>query len=284
MDPISRRHVWDIIENAKKGRAIVLTTHSMEEADILSDRIAIMAKGRLRCFGTSIRLKSRFGTGYIANISFLGSTPIDAEWEAAHVRKAQLVKHFFKHDFFAELQDRENELGISDIQLGLTTLEEVFLNIAKQAELESASADGSMIMLNLSSGGAGNSKTNLIFPLLSIHPSPPATINDLFTSSSFKKYTDLKHQIHIDDVDAGGGNAKNLEKFFQDIEIIKEEIKNSRTTLSPPPRPERRDQISPQRQNDEIPPFSNGRRYRTSSPASQICETEARISRSGQQS
>ena len=73
MDPITRRHVWDIIEDAKKGRAIILTTHSMEEADILSDRIGIMAKGRLRCIGTSIRLKSRFGTGFIANVSFAGS-------------------------------------------------------------------------------------------------------------------------------------------------------------------------------------------------------------------
>ena len=42
MDPISRRATWDIIEAAKPGRAIVLTTHSMEEADILGDRIAIM--------------------------------------------------------------------------------------------------------------------------------------------------------------------------------------------------------------------------------------------------
>jgi ABC-type multidrug transport system ATPase subunit len=74
MDPITRRHVWDIIQDAKKGRSIVLTTHSMEEADILSDRIGIMAKGRLRCIGTSIRLKSRFGTGFIANVSFSGST------------------------------------------------------------------------------------------------------------------------------------------------------------------------------------------------------------------
>lgn len=41
MDPISRRHVWDIIETAKKGRAIILTTHSMEEADILGDRCAL---------------------------------------------------------------------------------------------------------------------------------------------------------------------------------------------------------------------------------------------------
>jgi ABC-type multidrug transport system ATPase subunit len=64
MDPISRRYVWDIIEAAKKGRAIILTTHSMEEADILGDRVAIMARGNIRALGTSIRLKQRFGAGY----------------------------------------------------------------------------------------------------------------------------------------------------------------------------------------------------------------------------
>ncbi|WOL00344.1 ABC transporter A family member 2 isoform X1 [Canna indica] len=185
MDPITRRHVWDIIEDAKKGRAIVLTTHSMEEADILSDRIAIMAKGKLRCIGTSIRLKSRFGTGYIANVSFLGNTPGQTPsvygttpTNNAHI---ELVKQFFKDrldvnptednktfltfiiphkkeelltNFFAELQDREREFGITDIQLGLTTLEEVFLNIAKQAELESSSAEENLVMLNLSSGSS----------------------------------------------------------------------------------------------------------------------------------
>jgi len=70
MDPVSRRYVWDIIERAKHGRAIVLTTHSMEEADILGDRIAIMAKGRLRCIGTSIHLKQRFGAGIIVTVGF----------------------------------------------------------------------------------------------------------------------------------------------------------------------------------------------------------------------
>jgi ABC-type multidrug transport system ATPase subunit len=59
-----RRHVWDVIEAAKQDRCIVLTTHSMEEADILGDRIGIMAKGRLRCLGNSVRLKTRFGAGY----------------------------------------------------------------------------------------------------------------------------------------------------------------------------------------------------------------------------
>ncbi|GMP33516.1 hypothetical protein CsSME_00006800 [Camellia sinensis var. sinensis] len=97
MDPITRRHVWDIIENAKKGRAIVLTTHSMEEADILSDRIGIMAKGRLRCIGTSIRLKSRFGTGFISNISFAGAangTPVRGE--DVPIVNHEPVKQFFK--------------------------------------------------------------------------------------------------------------------------------------------------------------------------------------------
>ncbi|CAL9247259.1 unnamed protein product [Arabidopsis halleri] len=186
MDPITRRHVWDIIQETKKGRAIILTTHSMEEADILSDRIGIMAKGRLRCIGTSIRLKSRFGTGFIANISFVESNNQENNGnnhnsETGALDSREPVKKFFKdhlkvkpieenkafmtfvipHDkenlltgFFAELQDREEEFGISDIQLGLATLEEVFLNIARKAELESAAVDGTMVTLDLTSGSS----------------------------------------------------------------------------------------------------------------------------------
>lgn len=98
MDPITRRHVWDIIENAKKGRAIVLTTHSMEEADILSDRIGIMAKGKLRCIGTSIRLKSRFGTGFITNISFGNNNDHSpANGDTVSARHHEPVKQFFKN-------------------------------------------------------------------------------------------------------------------------------------------------------------------------------------------
>lgn len=59
-----------------------------------------------------------------------------------------------QQNFFEDLQDRERELGISDIQLGLTTLEEVFLNIARQAELETATAEGRMATLTLTTSGA----------------------------------------------------------------------------------------------------------------------------------
>lgn len=64
MDPVNKRHVWSFLESFKKGRVIILTTHSMEEADILADRISIMSKGQLKAIGKSIRLKNKFGTGY----------------------------------------------------------------------------------------------------------------------------------------------------------------------------------------------------------------------------
>lgn len=48
MDPINRRYVWSFLEHFKEGRAMILTTHSMEEADILGDQVAIMTLGRVR--------------------------------------------------------------------------------------------------------------------------------------------------------------------------------------------------------------------------------------------
>lgn len=62
--------------------------------------------------------------------------------------------------FFAELEDRKSEFGISDIQLGLATLEEVFLNIARQAELETATAEGRLATLTLTSGASVEVKLN----------------------------------------------------------------------------------------------------------------------------
>lgn len=60
----SCRFTWEIIKRHREGHAIVLTTHSMEEADLLSDKIAIMADGRLAAGGSPLDLKKRFGVGY----------------------------------------------------------------------------------------------------------------------------------------------------------------------------------------------------------------------------
>ncbi|KAI0528659.1 hypothetical protein KFK09_001201 [Dendrobium nobile] len=51
LDPASRNNLWNVIKNAKKDRAIVLTTHSMEEAEVLCDRLGIFVTGSLQCIG-----------------------------------------------------------------------------------------------------------------------------------------------------------------------------------------------------------------------------------------
>mmetsp|Transcript_28196 Transcript_28196/g.58760 ORF Transcript_28196/g.58760 Transcript_28196/m.58760 type:complete len:1961 (+) Transcript_28196:86-5968(+) len=64
MDPFSRRFTWNVIRQYRENRCIVLTTHFMDEADLLGDRIAIMAAGRLRCAGSPLFLKKYYGVGY----------------------------------------------------------------------------------------------------------------------------------------------------------------------------------------------------------------------------
>lgn len=57
MDPSARRALWDLLIKEKQGRTILLTTHFMDEADVLGDRIAIMAEGDLKCVGSPFFLK-----------------------------------------------------------------------------------------------------------------------------------------------------------------------------------------------------------------------------------
>lgn len=67
MDPQARRFMWRIISSiatVKRQSTIILTTHSMEEAEALSTRLGIMVKGNFRCLGTPQHIKSKYGEGY----------------------------------------------------------------------------------------------------------------------------------------------------------------------------------------------------------------------------
>ncbi len=63
--------MWKVIQDEMKGRSVILTTHMMEEADVLCHRIGIMVNGRLACIGSSQHLKSRFGDAYQIEIRTL---------------------------------------------------------------------------------------------------------------------------------------------------------------------------------------------------------------------
>uniref|UniRef100_A0A4W3GDQ8 ATP-binding cassette sub-family A member 1-like n=1 Tax=Callorhinchus milii TaxID=7868 RepID=A0A4W3GDQ8_CALMI len=64
VDPFSRRGIWELLLKYKPGRTIILSTHYMDEADLLGDRIAIISHGKLCCCGSSLFLKNQLGTGY----------------------------------------------------------------------------------------------------------------------------------------------------------------------------------------------------------------------------
>ncbi|EGR27398.1 hypothetical protein IMG5_196680, partial [Ichthyophthirius multifiliis] len=68
MDPKTRREIWEMIRNLKKDKVVVLTTHAMEEAEVLADRIVVVAGGELKCIGTPLYLKNHYSDGYRLNL------------------------------------------------------------------------------------------------------------------------------------------------------------------------------------------------------------------------
>lgn len=63
-DASVRRYIWEILKKYRNDKIIVLTTHFMDEADYLGDKIAIMGDGELKCMGSSVFLKNKYGNGY----------------------------------------------------------------------------------------------------------------------------------------------------------------------------------------------------------------------------
>mmetsp|Transcript_8186 Transcript_8186/g.14861 ORF Transcript_8186/g.14861 Transcript_8186/m.14861 type:complete len:935 (-) Transcript_8186:1969-4773(-) len=78
LDPLSRRRLWSILETFKTGRVLVLTTHMMEEADVLGDKIGFLHLGRLRASGTPLELKRKLGTGFSIELAASGPGKIAA--------------------------------------------------------------------------------------------------------------------------------------------------------------------------------------------------------------
>nr|XP_010596853.1 ATP-binding cassette sub-family A member 3-like [Loxodonta africana] len=164
MDTVSRRVTWDLLQQYKQDRTILLTTHYMDEADALGDRIAIMVSGTLQCCGSSIFLKQIYGVGY--HIVMVKEPHCDVEQIFQllrhHIPTATLENNVgselsfilpkeYTHRFeilFSDLEVRQKELGIASFGVSITTMEEVFLRVSNMADPQDMKATQPPLKMN----------------------------------------------------------------------------------------------------------------------------------------
>lgn len=145
LDPVSRRNLWSVILRTMSQRAVILTTHSMDEAEALCKRIGIMVKGQLRALGTKQHLKNKFGSGYelvikvrITNLA--SQTEEIARFVTGLFPEATIISEnggLFTYRIpkeqakmgvaFSQLESNKEKFAVEDYSLAQPTLEQVLL-------------------------------------------------------------------------------------------------------------------------------------------------------------
>ncbi|KAL2873688.1 hypothetical protein SGCOL_011172 [Colletotrichum sp. CLE4] len=137
IDALSRRKIWDILLSERGKRTIILTTHFIDEADLLADNIAILSKGSLKAEGSSVALKNTLGDGY--RIHVLNAKDLRAPPE---VRRATLAVSSNTITYTAPLSSiaadviRTLEAHSISYRISSPNIEDVFLNVAEEVREE----------------------------------------------------------------------------------------------------------------------------------------------------
>lgn len=162
LDANSRRTVWEVLRRLKsEGITIILTTHHLDEAEELSDRIAILSKGNLHSVGTAHYLKKQFGEGYQLIITprmdrgevFVTQFPnlggIIHETVISKIPTAirndktppEIIKYalpFSESDKFSTLFNHLEQIDGIQLSLEMNTLEDAFIKIGVDEEIQDA--------------------------------------------------------------------------------------------------------------------------------------------------
>lgn len=153
MDPKARRFLWDcILSIIKEGRSVILTSHSMEECEALCTRMAIMVNGRFKCLGSIQHLKSRFGEGYTVVVRVGGSPPalqpvedfVQRTFPGSVLKEKHhnTLQYQLPHtqgalaNIFNQFTRHQQRLRVEDYSVSQTTLDQVFVNFAREQNEE----------------------------------------------------------------------------------------------------------------------------------------------------
>ena len=220
VDPASRRAIWELLREKRKGRVTLLTTHFMDEAELLADRIAVLKAGKLQCVGSPVFLKERFGLGY--NLTIVIEPLSEKEGHSTFLSQLKNLTEFVQRvipgtekvrvsgkevtyriprgsenllpDMFDAIEQEKVELGIGAFGIQDSSLEQVFLQLAEDE-------DG---------GEDGGGETNDSHPNL---PSPETADVEASSSKTPGKMTEV---LESSDEDKSAGSSENNEKSNND--------------------------------------------------------------------
>lgn len=165
MDPLARRELWDLLAHLRKDRTMLLTTHYMDEADVLGDRVGIMSLGQMQCMGTTQFLKTRFGAGYklifdrgdhitndqVAHLTrFVQSNIPEAKYIEEDGAEEQVLYSLPFHTvkdfgpFFTKLESQLDNFGVTNFGVTITSLEDVFLKVGEDHTVTPQDVNGTV--------------------------------------------------------------------------------------------------------------------------------------------
>ena len=163
LDPENKRQIWDILTICKENKCMILTTHLMDEAEILSDRIGIIVHGHLKCLGSQFKLKKIYGKGFKLCINLIPFSMLndkdfvknDEEFiEERKDNNFKFIKDIFpgsilvenyknalifeisNKEFDAELlfnkiEEKKNSLYITNWAISQVSLEDIFIRLTE---------------------------------------------------------------------------------------------------------------------------------------------------------
>ncbi|KAI6240849.1 ATP-binding cassette sub-family A member 3 [Aphelenchoides fujianensis] len=198
MDVNARHETWTLLQKEKTDRTILLTTHYMEEADLLGDKIVILAHGEKQCSGTSMELKKQYGSGYQLVVVYKQND--QERLEDVNRKTENLLKEHCSNvvcksvvgteaifllpeeerpkfsQLFTRLEAQQKQLGITSFGVSVTTMEEVFLRVndAADEQLEGAedksstssstNSESALLRLHQIQTSEANRNGNLFWP------------------------------------------------------------------------------------------------------------------------
>ncbi|KAF9625404.1 hypothetical protein IFM89_022389 [Coptis chinensis] len=147
LDPASRNLLWNVVKRAKQNRAIILTTHSMQEAEVLCDRLGIFVDGKFECIGNPKELIARYGGSYVFTMTTSSAQDDEVEklvrglcpnakkiYNISGTQKFELPKEEVRiADVFQAVENAKTKFTVHAWGLADTSLEDVFVKVAGNA-------------------------------------------------------------------------------------------------------------------------------------------------------